>query len=52
MAKQYTVHLEFFVVKIFRSRWRLPKLIFRKLVRTISANAVRGRSYENFLHEN
>ena len=34
------------------SRWRLRKLILRKLAHTINVNAVRGRSYENFLHKN
>ena len=32
----------------FRSQWWLRKLILRKLVRTINANAVRGRSYKAF----
>ena len=31
---------------------RLRKLILRKLVHAINTNAVRGRSYEIFLHEN
>ena len=35
----------------FRSRWQLQKLILRKLAYyTINANAVRGHSYEIFLH--
>ena len=41
-----TVNLEIFV---FRSRWRLRKLISWKLVHTSNANAVRGHSYKNFL---
>ena len=44
-----TVNLEIFVVKYFRSRWQLRKLILRKLACTINASAVRGRSYENFI---
>ena len=47
-----TVKLEIFIVKIFRSQWWLRKLSLRKLVRTINANVVRGRSYELFLHKN
>ena len=42
-----TVNLEIFVVKYFRSRWQLRKLILRKLACTINAHAVRGRSYQN-----
>ena len=48
----YTVNLESFVTKYFRTRWRLRKLILQKLVHTINANAVRGHSYEISLHKN
>ena len=48
----YTVNLEIFVVKYFRSQWQLQKLILWKLVHTINANAVKGCSYKKFLHEN
>ena len=44
-----TVNLEIFVCKNnFISRWRLQKLILRKLARTSNANAVRGCSCEIF----
>ena len=52
MEYDYTVNLEIFIVKIFSSQGQLRKLILRKLARTINANAVRGRSYEFFLHGN
>ena len=45
----HTVNLEIFVVKYFHSRWQLRKLILRKLMCAINTNAVRGRSYENFI---
>ena len=45
ISQWITINLEIFIVKYFRSQWRLRKL---KLACTISANAVRGRSYENF----
>ena len=44
---RYRKSLENFVVKNFCSQWRL-----RKLVRTIDANAVRGRFYENLSYKN
>ena len=45
-----SVNLEIFVVKYFHSRWRLQKLILRKLVHTINANVVRSHSYEKIFY--
>ena len=47
----YTVNLEIFIVKFFSYSMAATKINLTKLVRTINANVVRGRSYEIFLHE-